>query len=109
MQLVELTESAILKLESLLDSKKDAVGIRIAITTKGCSGLSWQLDFCFEDNGFDEKLKVNDKLTVFVDPKAVLFVIGTTIDYSVTDIEEGFVFKNPNEQGRCGCGDSFYV
>ncbi len=109
MQLVTLTENAIKRFEELLSSNKEAVGIRIQITTKGCSGLSWQLDFCNEDNGFDEKLKVNDKLTVYVDPKAVLFVIGTTIDYAVTDIEEGFVFKNPNEQGRCGCGDSFYV
>ena len=106
--MISLTQEAVIHIKNLLQDDTDALGIRIGVKTKGCSGLSWTLDYCYDDNGFDEKIEV-DGIKFFIDPKAVLFVVGLSLDYQETDIESGFVFINPNEKGKCGCGESFYV
>ncbi|MFL1781297.1 Iron-sulfur cluster assembly protein IscA [Candidatus Hepatincolaceae symbiont of Richtersius coronifer] len=108
-QLVNLTQSAIEKIYSLLATKTEQpLGLRISLRTKGCSGLSWNLDFVYEANKFDEIIEVKG-IKVFIDPKAVLFILGSKIDYVKTELEEGFEFSNPNEKSKCGCGESFKV
>ena len=106
---INMTASAIEQVKALLDSRdKPSKGIRIGVQTKGCSGLSYTLEFADEVNEFDEIMEV-DGITILIDPKATMFVIGTEMDYVVDTLESGFVFKNPNEKGRCGCGESFHV
>lgn len=106
---IHLTPAAIEQVKALLDSRgKPSLGIRIGVRTKGCSGLSYTLEFADEKQPFDEEMKV-DGLTVLIDPKATMFIIGTEMDYVVDKMESGFVFNNPNEKGRCGCGESFHV
>ncbi|HAD86766.1 MAG TPA: Fe-S cluster assembly scaffold SufA, partial [Rhodospirillaceae bacterium] len=85
-----------------------SAGVRVGIRTKGCSGMSYTLEFADEKNEFDEV--VEDKgVRIFIDPKATMFIIGTEMDFVEDKLESGFVFNNPNEKGRCGCGESFHI
>ena len=74
----------------------------------GCSGLSYTLEYADQKSEFDETVEDNG-VTIFVDPKAVMFLIGTEMDFVEDKLKSGFVFSNPNEKGRCGCGESFHV
>lgn len=107
--LMTITDAAADQVRKLLDQRgREAVGIRVGVTTAGCSGLSYSLEYADEKSEFDEV--VEDKgVTVLVDPKAVMFLIGSEMDYVTEEMKAGFVFKNPNEKGRCGCGESFHV
>ncbi len=104
-----MTDAAAERVKALLASRgKESLGIRIGVRTKGCSGMSYTIEFADEKGEFDEV--VQDKgVTVLIDPKATMFIIGTEMDYVEDKLEQGFVFTNPNEKGRCGCGESFHV
>jgi iron-sulfur cluster assembly protein len=106
---IHLTPAAVERVKALLDKRgKPSAGIRIGVKTKGCSGLSYTLEFADEKGAMDEVVQ-QDGVTVLIDPKATLFILGTEMDYVEEKIQSGFVFKNPNEKGRCGCGESFHV
>jgi iron-sulfur cluster assembly protein len=106
--LMQLTDGAAERLRHLY-SKGDADKIlRIGVDTKGCSGMSYQMDWVDQQAPTDEA--VTDKgVTVLIDRKATLFLIGTVMDYREDKFSSGFTFENPNEKGRCGCGESFHV
>ena len=108
-QIMTLTDAAAARVKALVESRgRPAAGIRVSIRSKGCSGLSYTLEYADEKGAHDEV--VTDKgVTVFIDPKATLFIIGTRMDYVEDKLQSGFVFTNPNEKGRCGCGESFHV
>jgi iron-sulfur cluster assembly protein len=82
--------------------------LRISVSTKGCSGMSYEMNWVEAPTPQDEVV-TSHGLTVLVDRKATLFLIGTTMDYKVDKLTSGFTFENPNEKGRCGCGESFHV
>ena len=104
-----VTPAAVQKIKALLDGRgKPSAGIRIGIRTKGCSGMSYTLEFADERNSFDEVVETQG-VTILIDPKATMFILGTEMDYREDKLESGFVFSNPNEKGRCGCGESFHV
>ncbi|WP_032112853.1 HesB/IscA family protein [Candidatus Paracaedibacter symbiosus] len=106
---IQVTEAALLRLRALLDQRgKESAGIRISIRTKGCSGLSYTLEYADEKTAFDEMVEV-EGITLLIDPKAIMFILGTEMDFVEEKMQSGFVFKNPNEKGRCGCGKSFHV
>ena len=105
-----VTTAALEQVKALLDSRgKPSYGVRIGVRTKGCSGMSYTLEFADEKNAFDEEVKVNEEITLLIDPKATMFIIGTEMDFVEDTLESGFQFNNPNEKGRCGCGESFHV
>lgn len=108
-QALNITDTAATRVKELLAKRgKPSVGVRVGIRTAGCSGLSYTLEYADEKGKFDEV--VEDKgVTVLIDPKAVMFLLGTTMDWSEDKLKKGFVFSNPNEKGRCGCGESFHV
>ena len=85
-----------------------AIGLRIGIAPKGCSGNSYIIDYAEEIDPHDEVIETKG-VTIVIDPGATLFIIGTEIDYVEGKLHSGFVFANPNEKGRCGCGESFTV
>ncbi len=104
-----VTDAAAMRIQALLAGRgKPSAGIRIGVRTKGCSGLSYTLEFADEKGPFDEV--VEDKgVTILIDPKATMFILGTEMDFVEDKLTSGFVFRNPNEKGRCGCGESFHV
>lgn len=104
-----VTDSAAARIQALLTKRgKPSVGVRVGVRSRGCSGLSYTLEYADEKGRFDEVVEAKG-VTVLVDPKAVMFILGTEMDYVEEKLESGFVFRNPNEKGRCGCGESFHV
>jgi len=106
--LMRLSDAAAERLRKLYASGEHGKLLRISVNTKGCSGLAYDMTWADEPGPGDEVVKDKD-LTVLVDRKASLFLIGTTMDYEMKALESGFTFINPNEKGRCGCGESFHV
>jgi iron-sulfur cluster assembly protein len=108
-QLMSITEAAAERVRDLIAKRgKPTLGVRIGVRTKGCSGLSYTLEYADEKAPADELVEAHG-VKLLVDPKASLFLIGTQMDYEVEKLKSGFVFRNPNEKGRCGCGESFHV
>ena len=108
-QLMTVTLEAAERVKALIDGRgKPTAGIRIGVRTKGCSGLSYTLEFADKQEPMDEVVET-EGIKLLIDPKASLFLIGTEMDYAEEKLKSGFVFKNPNEKGRCGCGESFHV
>jgi iron-sulfur cluster assembly protein len=106
--LMQLTDAAAERLAALYAGGESGKLLRIAVSTKGCSGMSYEMNWVEAATPQDEV--VTDRgLTVLVDRKASLFLIGTTMDYKTDKLTAGFTFENPNEKGRCGCGESFHV
>ncbi|MFL1461259.1 HesB/IscA family protein [Roseococcus sp. DSY-14] len=106
--LLTLSDAAAERLRALYAKAEGGKLLRIGVKTKGCSGMAYDLDFVDAAGPGDEVVK--DKgLTLLVDRKASLYLIGTVMDYEVKAMSAGFSFTNPNEKGRCGCGESFHV
>ncbi len=107
--MMNVTDAAAGRVKALLSQRgKESAGVRIGVRTAGCSGLSYTLEYADEKSEFDETVEDNG-VTIFIDPKAVMFLIGTEMDFVEDTLKSGFVFSNPNEKGRCGCGESFHV
>ena len=106
--LMQLSEAAAARLGALYAGGEKGKLLRIAVSTKGCSGMSYEMSWVEAASPQDEVVTSNG-LTVLVDKKATLFLIGTTMDYKIDKLTSGFTFENPNEKGRCGCGESFHV
>ena len=107
-QLMQVSDAAADRLRQLYTGGHAGKLLRIGVKTKGCSGMSYDMSWVDAAGPGDEA--VQDKgVTVLVDRKASLFLIGTVMDYEVKQLTAGFTFTNPNEKGRCGCGESFHV
>ena len=107
--MITVTSNAVNHIKKLLSSRDTKpLGIKLGIETKGCSGLSYSMEFVDSPDEKDEVLNI-ENFKIYIDPKATLFLLGTTMDYEEGDLESGFKFINPNEKGRCGCGESFHV
>ena len=106
--LMSLSDAAAERLRSLYEKGEKGKLLRIGVKTKGCSGMAYDLSFVEAAGPGDETI-IDKGVTVIVDRKATLYLIGTMMDYEVKAMSAGFVFVNPNEKGRCGCGESFHV
>ncbi len=108
-QVMTLTDAAADRVRYLIARRETpALGLRVGIRTGGCSGMAYRMEFADEKAPLDEM--VEDKgVTVLIDGKALMFLIGTEMDYVEDKLQSGFVFNNPNEKGRCGCGESFHI
>jgi iron-sulfur cluster assembly protein len=106
--LMQVSEAAAARLRALYAGGQEGKLLRISVNTKGCSGLAYDMTWVDAPGPGDETVTDNG-VTVLVDRKASLFLIGTTMDYEVKALSSGFTFTNPNEKGRCGCGESFHV
>ncbi len=107
--ILNLTDAAAERVKSLIDkSDKPVLGLRVGVSTRGCSGMSYVVEYADEKRPLEDVIE--DKgVKIFIDPTAVMFLFGSTMDYVEDKFHTGFVFTNPNEKGRCGCGESFHV
>ena len=104
-----ITPAAAERIKTLLEGRgKPSAGIRIGVRARGCSGLSYEIEFADQRGPMDEVVDA-EGVTVLIDPKASLFILGSIMDFEQDKLQSGFVFRNPNEKGRCGCGESFHV
>lgn len=106
--MITLTNNAIAHVKAFLDNRGSGQGIRVGVRTAGCSGLAYVLEFVDEVNSEDLRFD-NDGVSVFVDPKSLVYLDGLQMDYVTEGLNSGFKFTNPNQTGECGCGESFTV
>ncbi len=106
-KIVSLTPAAAARVQALL-AEKGAGCLRVGVTNGGCAGMEYVMDYTSEPGTYDETVRDND-VQIVVDAKAVLFLLGSVIDYEVTPLHEKFVFRNPNQTDACGCGESVTI
>jgi iron-sulfur cluster assembly protein len=102
-----LTERAAERVKRLIENSPEegVMGLRVGIKTRGCSGLSYFVEYAKEQKKFEDV--VEDKgVRILIDPKAVLFLLGTEMDYKADKLQAQFIFNNPNQVSACGCGES---
>jgi len=105
-KLMTLTDAAAERIRALMSaSGKDATGLRIGIKKGGCAGMEYTMEWAGEQKRFDEVVE-HDGARVLIDPKAVMYLLGTEMDYVTEKLSSQFVFTNPNQTGSCGCGES---
>ncbi len=107
--MLTLTDAAVAHARALLDKTETPVaGLRVGVRSRGCSGYSYYVEYAEEQKPLEDVVEAGD-VRIFVDPMATMFIIGAEMDYTEDRFHSGFVFSNPNESGRCGCGESFSV
>ncbi len=106
--LTEAAKARVHEIMRLRDEEPPAIGVRIGVRNAGCSGMTYSMDYATEIGAHDEVVEAGD-VKVLVDPAAVMFLIGTELDYKEEKLSAGFVFNNPNATSTCGCGESFAV
>ena len=108
-QIITLSNNAATRIKEIISSSKDAtVGVRVGVKSGGCAGMSYVMEYAKDFKKGDEIIE--DKgVKVFIDPSAVMYLLGTEMDYKKEEFSSTFVFKNPNETERCGCGESFKI
>jgi iron-sulfur cluster assembly protein len=108
-QAISVTEAAADRVKALIAARNQpTLGVRIGVRARGCSGMSYTLEYVDQRAPLDEVVEAHG-VTILIDPKATMYLFGTEMDYVDSKLESGFVFRNPNEKGRCGCGESFHV
>ena len=108
-QIITLSDNAAQRIKEIMSNSKDSsIGVRIGVKSGGCAGMSYVMEYAKSSNLKDEVIE--DKgVKVLIDPSAVMYLLGTEMDYKKEELSSTFVFKNPNETERCGCGESFKV
>ena len=107
--LLTITDAAADRVKSLMnDTNSEVIGIRIGIKTAGCSGMKYNVEYATDTKPFEEKI-ISKDIVICIDPAAIMFLIGSEMDYKEEKFSSGFEFSNPNEIARCGCGESFTV
>ncbi len=105
---ISLTESAASRVKTFLDKRGKGVGVRLGVKTTGCSGMAYTIEFADEIEDTDKVFEENG-IKILINPKSLVYLDGTELDFGKEGLNEGFQFKNPNEKDRCGCGESFTV
>ena len=106
-QVITLSDNAASRIKEILSNDETkSIGVRVGVKSGGCAGMSYIMEYAKEINPTDEIIE--DKgVKVFIDPSAIMYLLGTEMDYKKEQFSSTFVFKNPNETERCGCGESF--
>lgn len=105
---ITLTEPAANRVRNFLANRGKGEGLRLGVRTSGCSGMAYVLEFADEINAEDQVFESNG-VKVIVDPKSLVYLDGTEVDFAKEGLNEGFKFNNPNAKDACGCGESFNV
>ena len=108
-QIISLSENAANRIKEIMSSaENNSIGVRVGVKSGGCAGMSYVMEYAKEINPNDELIE--DKgVKLYIDPAATMYLLGTEMDYKKEEFSSTFIFKNPNETERCGCGESFKV
>ena len=108
-KIISLSDKAADRIREIMSqAKKTAIGVRVGVKSGGCAGMSYIMEYANEAKPNEEVIE--DKgVKVFIDPSAIIYLLGTEMDYKTEKFSSQFVFKNPNETERCGCGESFKI
>ncbi len=108
-QIIKISDNAVNKIKEIMfAADSSTIGVRVGVKSGGCAGLSYVMEYAKETKKNEEVIE--DKgVKVFIDPNAIMYLLGTEMDYKTDKFSSQFVFKNPNETERCGCGESFKV
>ena len=107
--IIKLSDNAASRIKEIMSSaEKDSVGVRVSVKSGGCAGMSYVMEYA-KDVKSNEEVIEDKGVKVLIDPNAVMYLLGTEMDYKKEKFSSQFVFKNPNETERCGCGESFKV
>ncbi|MEM7619044.1 MAG: Fe-S cluster assembly scaffold SufA [Pseudomonadota bacterium] len=106
LKMISLTDAAATRIHQIMAKSEDSIiGLRIGVKNGGCAGMEYTMDYISKENTSDDV--VEDKgIKLFIDPKAILFLLGCEMDYKTEKLSSGFVFNNPNQTSACGCGES---
>ena len=106
-QIIKLSDSAAARIKEIMSNADGkTIGVRVGVKTGGCAGMSYSMEYAKDKKANDEVIE--DKgVKVFIDPAAIIYLLGTEMDYKKEKFSSQFIFKNPNETERCGCGESF--
>ena len=108
-QIITLSDNAAQRIKEIMSkAESNAVGVRVGVKSGGCAGMSYIMEYTKEINPNDEIIEEKG-VKLFVDPGAIMYLLGTEMDYKIEEFSSSFIFKNPNETERCGCGESFKI
>ena len=106
-QIIKLSDNAAERIKQIMSkAENSAIGVRVGVKSGGCAGMSYVMEYANEIKPNEEVIEEKG-VKVFIDPKAIMYLLGTEMDYKHEKFSSQFVFKNPNETERCGCGESF--
>ena len=107
--IIKLSDNAAVRIKEIMsNAEKESIGVRVSVKSGGCAGMSYVMEYAKSTNPNDEVIE--DKgVKVYVDSAAVMYLLGTEMDYKKEEFSSSFVFNNPNETERCGCGESFKI
>ena len=108
-QIIKLSQNAAERIKAIMSKAEDkAIGVRVGVKSGGCAGMSYILEYA-KDVKPNEEVIEDKGVKVLIDPKAIMYLLGTEMDYKIEEFTSQFIFKNPNETERCGCGESFKI
>ena len=108
-QVIKLSDNAAERIKLIMSkAEKSAIGVRVGVKSGGCAGMSYVMEYAREIKPNEEVIEEKG-VKVFIDPQAIMYLLGTEMDYKKQQFSSQFVFKNPNETERCGCGESFKI
>ncbi len=108
-QVIKLSTNAAERIKEIMSKAEDkAIGVRVGVKSGGCAGMSYVMEYA-KDIKTNEEIVEDKWVKVLIDPKAIMYLLGTEMDYKKEELSSTFVFKNPNETERCGCGESFKI
>ena len=106
---VRLSDAAAVRLKQIMsDAEGKYLGVRIGVTNGGCAGMSYTMNYA-EETGASDEVMEDQGVKIFIEPKAILFLLGTELDFETTKLGSRFVFRNPNQTAACGCGESVSI
>ena len=108
-QVIKLSQNAAERIKEIMSKAEDkTIGVRVGVKSGGCAGMSYVMEYA-KDVKPNEEVVVDKGVKVSIDPKAIMYLLGTEMDYKKEQFSSSFVFNNPNETERCGCGESFKI
>ena len=108
-QVITLSDNAANRIKEIMSKDQNkSIGVRVGVKSGGCAGMSYVMEYAKKTNPNDEIIEEKG-VKVLIDPKVIMYLLGTEMDYKKEELSSSFIFKNPNETERCGCGESFKI